>query len=75
MTETKTEIAVYRGPDGAGLTARGKPVTARNAPASEGVGRPRRNGRPRVLATRPARRRPVRLTARTDRPGNRSPSA
>src|SRR5271166_6401476 len=33
MTETKTEIAVYRGTDRAELTARGEPVTARNAPA------------------------------------------
>ena len=33
MSDTKTEIVVYRGPDRAGLTARGEPVTASNAPA------------------------------------------
>ena len=33
MTDTKTEIIVYRGPERAGLTARGESVTARNAPA------------------------------------------
>ena len=33
MADTKTEIAVYRGTDRAELTARGEPVTARNAPA------------------------------------------
>jgi len=33
MTDTKTEIAVYRGSEGNALTAQGEPVTARNAPA------------------------------------------
>ena len=33
MSDTKSEIVVYRGPDQGGLTARGEPVTARNAPA------------------------------------------
>ena len=33
MSEKKSEIVVYQVPDGAGLVARGEPVTARNAPA------------------------------------------
>ena len=33
MSETKSEIVVYRGADQGGLTAQGEPVTARNAPA------------------------------------------
>lgn len=33
MADTKTEVTVYRGPERAGLTAPGEPITARNAPA------------------------------------------
>jgi integrase/recombinase XerD len=33
MTESKSEIVVYQGPDEAGLVPRAEPVTARNAPA------------------------------------------
>jgi hypothetical protein len=33
MTDTKTEITVYRGPDQAAPMAQGEPVTARHAPA------------------------------------------
>ena len=33
MTQSKSEIVVYQGPDEAGLAVRGEPVTARNAPA------------------------------------------
>ena len=33
MADTKTEVTVDRGPERAGLTAPGEPITARNAPA------------------------------------------
>ncbi|MGA8348910.1 MAG: site-specific integrase, partial [Isosphaeraceae bacterium] len=33
MSDTKTEITVYRSPDQAGLTTRNEPMSARNAPA------------------------------------------
>ena len=36
MADSKSEIVVYQGADQGGLTARGEPVTARNAPAIVG---------------------------------------